>query len=541
MATQDRLHYYHPDWITPDNRIIETDLCVYGGTSAGVAAAVTGIRLGLRVQLLQPGLHLGGMTSGGLGWTDFGRKHVIGGLARQFYRDVGKHYGVEEEWRFEPHVAEAVFEKWVTDSQLEVRRAQFLEQVRMAGDRIEQIQLQGGLVVRARMFIDATYEGDLLAQAGASHRIGREANREYGETLNGIQVRDLHQFDHPIDPWNLPGDPESGLLPGIEEEDLSQHQGEGDHRLQAYNFRICMTDDPDLKIDWTRPEGFDDRLYELARRWLAGPQDPARDPLRGVHPAVGVHVPRKFDVLPHPTPAGYYKTDTNNYGAVSSDFIGANWGWPVAGYEERERIFQSHVRYQQGLYWVLANDPAIPTTYRDAFGHWGLARDEFADTNYWPHQLYVREARRLVGDYVITEADCMGTSRPEDPVGMASYQLDSHNCTRFLKIEDGHARVLNEGDVQVPPTDPYPISYRAIIPRRGECANLFVPVCMSASHISYGSARMEPVFMVLGESAAIAADSCLRLQCAAQDLPYDELRPRLLEANQVLALPDSAT
>ncbi len=531
MASE--LHYYKSDWIKPDSRTLEADLCIYGGSSAGVTAAVTAAKRGRRVVLLQPGLHLGGLSSGGLGWTDFGKKHVIGGLSRQFYREVGKHYGQDEEWRFEPSVAEAVYERWIKAHDIAVHRAQYLDRVEMDGRRIVSITLLGGLTVKAAMFIDATYEGDLLAKAGVSYHVGREANTVYGEKLNGIQVRETHQFSHVVDPYVEPGNPGSGLLPYIEAVDLTRHEGEGDARVQAYNFRVCMTDDPALKIDWRKPEGFDDRQYELARRWFAGDKDRYNEQLHGE----GDTVPGKFDIFPNKTPGGFHKTDTNNHGPISSDFIGANWAWPEADYQTRERLFQEHVAYQQGLYWVLANDPAIPPRYREAYSRWGLPSDEFEDTGHWPHQLYVREARRMIGDYVITEADCMGTSRPDDPVGMGSYNLDSHNCTRFVKVEGGVARVLNEGDVQVPPTDPYPISYRAVVPKRGQCENLLVPVCMSASHIAFGSARMEPVFMVLGESCAIAAALCQHLDVAVQDLPYDELRPALVEAKQVLALP----
>ena len=523
------LHYFHRDWIVETEETLDVDVCVYGGTAGGVVAAVKSARLGRSVVLLHPGKHLGGMTSGGLGWTDFGRKHVIGGMAGRFYRDVGVHYGKDEEWQFEPHVAEAVLNRYVDEADLPVRYAQYLDRVESDGRRVARIVLLGGLRVAARVFIDATYEGDLLAAAGVSHTIGREPNSRYGEQLNGVQVRDLHQFSHPVDPYIVEGDPSSGLLPQVEEVDQSRHIGEGDRRVQAYNFRVCMTDDPALKIDWRKPEDFDPAQYVLATRWFNADKDAFNEQVRD--PA---DPPSKFDVLPNKTPAGHRKTDTNNHGAVSSDYIGMSWAWPEGGYEARERLFQQHVSYQAGLYWHLANCPDVPRRYREAYGRWGLARDEFADTDYWPHQLYVREARRMVADYVIAEADCRGTARPDDPIGMASYTMDSHNCTRFVGRVGGRVSVLNDGDVQVPPTDPYPISYRAIVPRRGECENLFVPVCLSSSHIAFGSARMEPVFMVLGESAAIAASLAIENRCPAHDVPYDELRPQLLDADQVL-------
>jgi hypothetical protein len=525
-------HYFLPQWVQASSATLTCDLCVYGGTAAGVVAAIAAARLGRSVVLLHPGLHLGGMTTGGLGWTDYGRKQVIGGLARQFYRDLGRHYGHDEQWHFAPAPAAAVLQSWLSDANVPVRRAQFLDRVHKHGNRIAAVAMLGGLTVRAAVFIDATYEGDLLAKAGVDYAVGREDNRVYGETLNGAQVRATHQFSHPVDPYLVPGTPSSGLLPQIEPVDQSAHQGRGDRRVQAYNFRVCMTDDPALRIPWRQPPGFDPRLYILATRWFAGPKDAYNEQL-----SAGAAVPNKFDVFPDLTPGGFHKTDTNNHGPASSDFIGGNWDWPEATYERREEIFQAHVAYQQGLYWHLANDPAIPARYRAAYAAWGLPRDEFADTGNWPHQLYVREARRMIGDYVLTEHDCTGARRPADAVGMASYTMDSHNCTRFVRVVGGQPQVGNDGDVQVPPTDPYPIALQAVTPRAGSCANLIVPVCLSASHIAYGSARMEPVFMVLGESAAHIADLAQAQKGAVQAVDAAALRARLLAAGQVLELP----
>ncbi len=534
------LHYFHRDWITPSDETIEADVCVYGGTAAGVVAAVTAAQRGKTAVLLNPGKHLGGMSSGGLGWTDFGRKHVIGGASHRFYQQVGKHYGHDEEWRFEPHVAEAVFKRMIADADVPVHHATYLDDVAMAGRRITALRCLGGLTVKAKRYIDATYEGDLLAAAKVGFAVGREPNAQYGETLNGIRVHPKHQFSHPVDPYRVAGDPSSGLLPWVIDTDQRQHEGEGDRRIQAYNFRVCMTDDPGLKIDWTRPAGFDPQQYILATRWFNSEKNRYNDQLDPTDADPTAGVPAKFDILPNKTPGGYHKTDTNNHGPVSSDFIGANYAWPDGTYQTREKIFQAHVTYQRGLYWHLANDPAIPQRYREAYSRWGLPRDEFEDTEHWPHQIYVREGRRMVGDYVITEHDCTKRSVAEDSVGMGSYTMDSHNCTRFVGDIEGKVSVLNEGDVQVPPTDPYPISYRAVVPKQGECENLFVPVAMSCSHIAFGSARMEPVFMVLGESCAIAAAMTIDERCAAQALGYDALRAELLKAGQVLGFSGSA-
>jgi len=530
------LHYFHRDWIESTDESLETDLCVYGGTAGGVVAAVKAARLGRRVVLLQPGKHLGGMTTGGLGWTDYGRKWVIGGMSRQFYRDMGHVCDREELWHFEPHIATKIITAMVEEADVTVRYGQYLDTVAMDGQRLRAIRCLGGLEVKATMFIDATYEGDLMAKAGVSYTVGRESNAVYGETLNGVQVRDLHQFSHPVDPYVVEGDPSSGLLPQIVDQDLAKIQGQGDKRVQAYCFRMCMTDDPDLIIPWEKPANFDPRQYLLATRWFNSDHDHYNEQLCEWDGAPRA-VPRKFDILDNPTPGGHHKTDTNNHGPISSDFIGANYAYPEADYEFREHIFQAHVTYQKGLYWHLANDPAIPQRYREAYSRWGLPRDEYEDTGHWPHQLYVREARRMVSDYVITEHDCNHERVAEDPVGMGSYTMDSHNCARFVGEIDGVVSVRNEGDVQVPPTLPYPVSYRAVIPKRGECENLFVPTCFSASHIAFGSARMEPVFMVMGESVACAAHLAIDDGSSTHDVKYDELRPMLDEAKQVLALP----
>ncbi|MDA3872394.1 MAG: FAD-dependent oxidoreductase [Kiritimatiellae bacterium] len=528
------LHYFQSSWISPTDEALHVDLCIYGGTSAGIIAAVTARKRGLSVVVLQPGMCMGGMTSGGLGWTDFGKKQVIGGASRQFYRDAGARYGLsEEEWQFEPKVASSVFDTYIREHDIPVRLGQFLDQVEVENHRIRSIRLLGGLTVTSDYFMDATYEGDLLAKAGVSHHIGREANSVYGETINGVQVRDKHQFVAPVDPYVVEGDPRSGTLPGIRQETCAL-QGSGDCMIQAYNFRMCMTDDPELRIPWVKPEGYDPAEYEVARRWFRHSQTGHNALLP--HDADGDQVPpTKFDVLRPRTPGGFCKTDTNNHGPISSDFIGRNWGWPSADYATREHLFQEHVTYQKGLYWFMANDPAVPEHIRRAHHRFGLANDEFVDTDNWPHQLYVREARRMVSDYVLNEHDTQYHRFPEDSVGMGSYQMDSHNCQRFVK--DGQA--LNEGDVQLPPAGPYAVSYRSLIPRKGECENLAVPVCISSSHIAFGSVRMEPVFMVLAESATLAISLALPDKQPLQDVPYSKLLPLLRDARQVLTREDA--
>jgi len=523
------LHYFRPDWIEPSDEVLDVDVCVYGGCAGGVMAAYAAAQRGHSVVLLHPGKFLGGLTTGGLGWTDTGNKAAIGGLSRQFYRRLGQRYGEAELWQFAPSDAEQVLSGFLAEADFKVRLCQYIEAVDMQGLRIAAIRMLGGLTVRARFYLDASYEGDLLARTGVRYTVGRESNDTYSETLNGVQIHRSHQFSHPVDPYITPGDPASGLLPYVDDEDRTTMLGQGDHRVQAYNFRVCMSDDPALRIPWAQPEGYDPMEHELAVRWFNADKDGYNE-LLSDHAGNPTEVPCKFDILPHKTPGGYHKTDTNNHGPVSSDYIGANYDWPEASYEQREAIFQAHVRYQRGHYWTLANDSRIPERYREAFSRWGLASDEFTQTEHWPHQLYVREARRMLGDYVVTQHDCEHRRRCPDPVGLASYNMDSHNCSRFVS----EGRVLNEGDAQFSPPGPYPVSYHALVPAAGQCENLLVPVCCSTSHIAFGSVRMEPVFMILGESAAIAASLAIRQGTTAQGVPYGLLRAELEKAEQVL-------
>jgi FAD-dependent oxidoreductase family protein/alpha-galactosidase-like protein len=506
------LRYYYPVPRGP-RRTIETDICVYGGTSAGIAAAVQARRLGRSVAVAAFGRNLGGLSASGLGATDTGRIEAIGGLAREFYRRVGARYGVAESFRFEPHVAAEVFDEWIAEHELDVHREQRLSGVRMDGGRIVEIRMESGTRFRAGMFIDAGYEGDLLGAAGVSWIAGRESNATYGETLNGVQFRSGHQFRVPVDPYVVPGDPASGLLQGIAA-DPPGTTGEGDHRIQAYNFRVCLTRAAD-RLPFPKPRDYDPDRYALLLRYIEA----------------GI-----FDVFGNNQPMPNGKTDFNNNGAVSTDNIGRNYAWPDGSYRERERIFQDHVTYQQGLLWFLANDERVPANVRAEVNALGLPRDEFTETGGWPHELYIREARRLVGDYVMTELDCRGSRLAEDPIGLASYNMDSHNCKRV--VVDGVAR--NEGDVQVGVPRPYPVSYRAIVPRAGECENLLVPVCLSSSHIAYGSIRMEPVFMLLAHAAATAASQALDAGVPVQEVDYAALRRQLRRDRMVLQWPPPA-
>jgi hypothetical protein len=513
------------------------DVVVYGGTSAGVIAAVQAHAMGKSVVLVCPERHVGGMSASGLGWTDSGDKRVIGGLARGFYRRVKAHYDDPAAWRqqrpeeysryrpdadamwvFEPHVAETVFEELLAEAGIEVRRDQWLDReagVAMDGTTIVSIAMLDGTTYAGRAFVDATYEGDLMAAAGVSYTVGREANATYGETLNGVQTRNArsHQFTNRVSPYVVPVDPASGLLPRVHADGPGE-EGSGDHRVQAYNYRLCLTDDPSNQLPFPRPEGYDSLQYELL----------LRDLLAGSR-----HVFGKFD------PAPNRKTDTNNHGSFSTDDIGMSYDYPEASYERRAEILAEHERYQKGYFWFLCNDPRVPADVRERMGRWGLAADEFLDNDGWPHQIYVREARRMLGEFVMTERCLRGLEPTPEPVGMGSYNMDSHHVQRYVAHdEDGSAYVLNEGDIQVSPGRAYPIARGALLPRRSECTNLVVPVAVSASHIAYGSIRMEPVFMILGQSAATMAVLALEGELAVQDLPWPQLRARLLADGQVL-------
>lgn len=510
--------------------LIEADIVVYGGTSGGIAAAVQAARAGKKVILLEFGTHLGGMTSGGLGQTDIGNKAAIGGIAREFYQRVGKHYGSDEAWTFEPHVAENIFFDMVNEAGVKLFLQQRLASVTRDGARIREISMEGGRAFRAKMFIDATYEGDLMARAGVKYAIGREANSVHGETLNGVRAETpKHQFVVPVDPYMKAGDETSGLLPFVQSGDAGL-PGAGDKAVQAYNFRLVLTKDTANKLPIAPPKNYDPAKFELLARYLENWMKAAQ-----TNSAPGDYVGRAtrepiLDQLIHIQMMPGGKTDINNNGGFSTDFIGANYDYADADYATRARIWQEHEDYTRGFLHFLATSLRVPEHIRSAMSEWGLSRDEFLDTGGWPHQLYVREARRLISDYVMTEKNCRESVQVEDAIGLAAYTMDSHNCRRI--VMNGHAE--NEGDVQVGGFPPYPIAYRSIVPKQSECENLFVPVCLSASHIAYGSIRMEPVFMVLGHSAADAAVLAINANVPVQKIDVAALQRRLVGEKQIL-------
>ena len=519
------------------------DIIVYGGTSAAVTAAVEAAQSGKTVLMVSPDTHLGGLTSGGLGFTDTGNKSVIGGLSREFYHRVWQHYNDSAAWKwekhaafgnkgqgtvamdgvnrtmwiFEPHVAEQVFEELIKENNIRVLRNEWLDRkkgVKKVEGRIVSIKTLSGKRFTGKMFIDATYEGDLMAAAGVSYIVGREACSVYNETYNGVQA-DIkergHFFKDPIDPYRIPGKKESGLLYGISPEPIAPNCS-GDKKVQAYCFRLYMSNHPGNRVPFPKPENYNPANYELVARvldtgwmdWFA-----------------------KFDRIPN------RKTDTNNHGPFSSDFIGGSYDYPEASYAQRKEIMKAHENYQKGLLYFLSNDPRVTEAVRGKMQQWGLAADEFGDNGNWPWQLYIREARRMKGVYVTTENEVTNKRKVADPVGMGSYGMDSHNVQRYVTAD---GRVQNEGDVQVHLKEPYSISYGSIVPKKEECTNLLVPVCVSASHIAYGSIRMEPVFMILGQSAAAAACVAIDNRQAVQDVPYQILGKRLLERKQILQI-----
>jgi len=534
------------------------DIVIYGGTSAGIAAAIQSSRMGKSVVLIEPTQRIGGLTTGGLGATDIGNKQAIGGISREFYQNIKKHYddptnwkwqnpedykqnrnqGNEDAmWTFEPSAALAVFTKMIAAESIKLVYGERLNRatgVKKQGTKIVEIEMENGTSYRGKMFIDATYEGDLMATAGVSYSVGRESNQEYGETLNGVQANKIsltlrktvshnglyHNFIEGVDPYIVKGEPTSGLLPCIEKGGPG-FDGQGDKGIQAYCFRMTLTDHPENRIPFTKPEGYNELNYELLFRNY----EAAHGPVEKMYSYGDPLVPWINSPMPN------RKTDTNNQKGFSTDFIGQNFDYPDATYQEREKIVAQHRTYQKGLMWTLAYHPRIPQKVRNVVSNWGTCKDEYESADGWQNQLYIREARRMKSDYVMTQKNCEGIEVVEDAVGLGAYGMDSHHVQRYV---DANGFVQNEGNIEASVPGPYSISYRSIIPKMNECSNLLVPVCVSSTHIGFGSIRMEPVFMVLGQSAATAAALAIEQKIALQDVPYSKLKTKLLEQGQLL-------
>ncbi|NGM65255.1 FAD-dependent oxidoreductase [Sphingobacterium sp. SGR-19] len=497
--------------VTSQSQTKEYDLCIYGGTSAGVVAAYTASKAGKSVILVDPGQMLGGLSSGGLGQTDIGNKYVVRGLALDFYRKIGKHYGGFEQWIFEPKVAEGLFKQYMENCEAEMHHGQLLLDVEKNGTDIKLVRFQSvdGLekpvmVVKAKVYMDCTYEGDLFAAAGVSYHIGREANNVYGETINGVQLMKGHQFPDGVDPYVERGNAASGLLWGIRDGEL-QPDGTGDKKVQAYNFRIALTNVPENRVPITQPDNYDPSRYELLRRQ------------KEIQPWKALTDVFIWSLMPNG------KTDINNRNGFSTDMIGANWDYPEADYKRRQEIIKAHEDYTKGLLYFVGNDLSVPEFIRKQMKEWGYPKDEYVDNGHWSPQLYIREARRMVGELVMTQHHCQGREIVDDEVGWAAYTMDSHNCDRLVV----NGMVKNEGNVEVGGFPPFPIAYRSIVPKREEVTNLLVPVCLSASHIAFGSIRMEPVFMVLGQSAAVAACLAIDGRIPVQQVDVNSIKAEL--------------
>ncbi|MEK3686852.1 FAD-dependent oxidoreductase [Paenibacillus sp. FSL R10-2736] len=496
------------------NREQVYDIVIYGGTAAGITAAVQAANMGKTVVVIEQGQRIGGLTSGGLGDTDVGMKQAVGGLALEFYRRIARKYNQDgARWLFEPKVALKVLQDLVAEHPIEVVCGDRLELqggVARQGTTITSIRMESGNIYRGRMFIDATYEGDLMGKSGVSYTVGREPNSAYGETLNGIQPGDeLNELPAGIDPYIIKGVPSSGLLPRVNAT-RGGGIGDGDNKLQAYNFRMCLTDNPGNRLEIGKPEGYNEADYEILFRAIEQGQR------------------SRFFKLNRVTAE---KTDSNNNSGISTDYNGMNHCYAEADYPAREAIWEAHRIYQQGYVWTLQNHPRVPEDIRAVYKPWGLPLDEFTDSGHWTPQLYIRESRRMIGDYVVTEHDVRLDNPVPDSIGMGSFAMDSHHTQNYVN-EDGH--VSTEGGFYVRLAAPYPISYRAVVPKRTECTNLIVPVCVSATHAAYGSIRMEPVFMILGQSAAAAAALALDADGIVQNVEVEKLHSILLQENQVL-------
>lgn len=540
----------------------EYDVVIYGGTSAGISAAIQCSRMNKSVLLIETTNRIGGLTTGGLGATDIGSKIAIGGISREFYQNVKKYYedsnnwllqdktdysesrnsdkNDQAMWTFEPSVAMKIYKEMLANESVDLvynKRLLLNNGVVKDGLSIISIKMESGEVYKGKLFIDTTYEGDLMASAGVSYTVGRESNKTYGETLNGVQLDKInttigkrlsnnalhHNFINKVDPYIIKGDPSSGLLPYISNEPPGV-DGEGDNKIQAYCFRMTLTDHPANRIPFKKPENYNELNYELLFRNY----EAAEGPLEEMYNYGDPLVPWINTPMPN------RKTDTNNQKGFSTDFIGKNYDYPEASYERREQIIEEHLNYQKGLMWTLAYHPRIPEKVRNIVSQWGVCKDEYIENeDNWTRQLYIREARRMVSDYVMTQKNCEGIETVDDVIAMAGYGMDSHHVQRYVDV---NGYVQNEGNVEARGYPPYPISFRSITPKKTECSNLLVPVCLSASHIAFGSLRMEPVFMILGQSAAIAASQAIEDNKSIQDIDYPKLLETLLAYDQIISI-----
>jgi hypothetical protein len=496
------------------------DVIVYGATAGGTIAAIAAAGEGRAVALLEPGRHVGGMITGGLGRTDMDRQqHVIGGMSREFFERVGAHYDEPVSWLFEPKVSRRVLLDWLEQAGVAVFYEHRLRTVRKEGATIVAVETEGGRSYTARVFIDATYEGDLLKAAGVSYAVGREDRHTYGESLAGRQdiLPGNHQLRVPTSPYGEDGK----LLPYlVRQEDVAQ-LGEGDGRIQSYCFRLCLTKDPANRLPIPRPANYEQAPLGLVKNYVK-----ALGPNARIGDFLGI------SMLPN------QKTDINA-SVVSTNLVGASWEYPEATDDRRREIWNEHLLYAQSLLYFLGNDPSVPAHIREEMQEWGLAKDEFVDTGHWPHQMYVREARRMIGEYVLTQHDLQNRRRKYDSIGMGGYNIDirevqwiARQVYRFPNVAE---EVLMEGYVSVP-VDPYEIPYRSLLPRQAEADNLLVPVCISSSHVAYASFRMEPQYMIAGQAAGVAAAMAITTGVPVHHVDIRALQQRLRDQRQILSL-----
>lgn len=512
------------------------DIIIYGGTSSGVMAALQASKMGKSVAIVNPTNHLGGATSNGLSSVDIKNHDIVGGLAHHFFLLVGQYYQQDSAWKFEkkhpmpdqqgqpdlddptmwlvePKVAELIFKSQIANAKIPVFNNENLIRpggVTLVDNHIEQIQMESNRIFKGKIFIDATYEGDLLAAANISFIIGREPNSVYGETHNGIIPNYPSQLGLPaIDPYIVKGDFSSGLLPRIHP-DFGGSIGDGDNGVQSFNFRMCLTDCPENRVMIRKPRNYNEQDYEIVLR------------------ASEAGMPKenffKLSFIPN------RKIDANNASLVSTDYIGMSWNWSQADHNTRKLIQNQHEQWQRGLVWTLQNHPRIRPDIQLHYSQFGLPKDEFRANKNWPYELYVREGRRMVSSYVITENTPFGET-VFDSVGLADYRMDSHAVKYYVSPDN---TLATEGAFFLPTHGSFAISYQALTPKESECQNLLVSVCISASHVAYGAIRMEPQYMILGQSAATAASLAIDLGVAVQNVPYDSLKMQLLKDGQIL-------
>lgn len=500
----------------------EGDLVIYGATASGVMAAIAARQEGVTVALLDPGRHAGGMVTGGLGKTDIGHRELLGGLAREFFERIGKHYGKQMDWFFEPHVAEGILTDWLKQSGVQVFFEQPLASVRKQGSSIVRLKTTAGAEFAAKVFMDCGYEGDLMKAAGVSYTVGREGQNRYAESLAGR--REMLPGHHQAVAAVSALDDQGKLLPYVVPQADLRPIGASDGKFQSYGFRLCLTDDPTNRIAVAKPDHYDPSRYGLVRNYLKAGQGKL---------TLGNFL--CLSRLPN------RKTDINACGFVSTVPLGAGWEYPEASPERRKEIWNEHLTWAQGFIYFLQNDPSVPDTIRQALGAWGLPQDEFADTGHWSRQLYIREGRRMLGEYIVTQQDLQQHRRKYDSIAMAGYNIDVREVqwvaceiSRFPVVRQ---EVLQEGYLSYP-VEPWEIPYRSLLPRQEECDNLLVPVCASMSTIAYASYRMEPQYMMTGQSAGIAAALAIRNSHKVHLIDLNLLQKRLRETGQIVSAAD---